>query len=249
MVTNRPQLILAYHGCDKAVRDAVVRGEHELESSRNEYDWLGPGIYFWEHSYDRALHFAKDRKTNPKGTTRIQEPSVLGAVIMLADCLDLLDSRYLSLVQRAHTNFVKSFSESTKIPRNIGGADKLLRHLDCAVIRHLHKMREERSLPPFDTVRSVFFEGKPLYPKAGFREKNHIQVCVINPECRRFYRRGRACHRLRHARHLPSDGLSCFYSHRMGICASADCEQCDIEDEYHGSFLYRFGGWWGGSAG
>ena len=183
MVINRPHLILAYHGCDKAICDAVVRGERELESSKNEYDWLGPGIYFWEHSYDRAFHFAHDRKENPKGKTQIQEPSVLGAVLMLSNCLDLLDSRYLDLVQKAHASFVKSFSEGAKLPRNTGGAGKLLRHLDCAVIRHLHKVREAEALPAFDTVRSVFFEGKPLYPRAGFREKNHIQVCVVNPEC------------------------------------------------------------------
>jgi hypothetical protein len=183
MVINRPHLILAYHGCDKEIRDAVVRGERDLESSKNEYDWLGPGIYFWENSYARALHFAHERMETPKGNTKIHNASVLGAVILLGNCLDLLDSRYLSMVQEAHDGFIKSIAESSLVPRNTGGKDKLLRHLDCAVIRYLHSLRHERSFPAFDTVRSVFFEGKPLYPQAGFREKNHIQVCVVNPEC------------------------------------------------------------------
>ncbi|TSA32147.1 MAG: hypothetical protein D4R64_16610 [Porphyromonadaceae bacterium] len=37
------------------------------------------------------------------------------------------------------------------------------------------------------SVRGVFFEGKELYPNSGFREKNHIQICVRNPNCIKGY--------------------------------------------------------------
>jgi hypothetical protein len=33
----------------------------------------------------------------------------------------------------------------------------------------------------FDTVRGMFPEGDALYEGAGFRAKNHIQLCVVNP--------------------------------------------------------------------
>ena len=33
----------------------------------------------------------------------------------------------------------------------------------------------------------IFWEGKPLYPNAGFAEKNHIQICVCNPNCIKGY--------------------------------------------------------------
>jgi hypothetical protein len=65
--------------------------------------------------------------------------------------------------------------------------DLLLRHLDCAVIENLHTVRKELDLDSFDSVRGVFWEGKPLYPNAGFREKNHIQICIRNPDCIRGY--------------------------------------------------------------
>ena len=42
---------------------------------------------------------------------------------------------------------------------------------------------EQTGEPPFDSVRGVFFEGENLYPNAGFKAKNHIQVCVRNPNC------------------------------------------------------------------
>ena len=32
-----------------------------------------------------------------------------------------------------------------------------------------------------------FWEGQELYPNAGFREKNHIQICVCNPNCIKGY--------------------------------------------------------------
>ena len=35
----------------------------------------------------------------------------------------------------------------------------------------------------YDSVRGVFFEGNELYPTSGFREKDHIQISIINPNC------------------------------------------------------------------
>jgi hypothetical protein len=58
-----------------------------------------------------------------------------------------------------------------------------LRELDCAVIETLHKIRKDENLQMFDSVRGVFWEGRELYPNAGFREKDHIQICIRNPNC------------------------------------------------------------------
>lgn len=35
--------------------------------------------------------------------------------------------------------------------------------------------------------RGVFTEGGPIYPNAGFVEKTHIQICIINPNCIKGY--------------------------------------------------------------
>jgi len=42
-----------------------------------------------------------------------------------------------------------------------------------------HKIYED----VYDSVRGVFVEGNELYPTAGFRDKNHIQIAIKNPEC------------------------------------------------------------------
>ena len=58
------------------------------------------------------------------------------------------------------------------------GQDGKARGLDCAVIETLHQFRADTGKSQFDTVRSFFLEGNELYPGAGFRELDHVQLCV-----------------------------------------------------------------------
>ena len=52
---------------------------------------------------------------------------------------------------------------------------------------NLHLQRKLNSLAEFDSVRGVFVEGNPLYEGAGFHHKNHIQICIRNPNCIKGY--------------------------------------------------------------
>ena len=116
---------------------------------------------------------------------KIVKPAVIGAVIDLGFCLDLLDYENLKLLKIAY-EVMQSTVDVANFPENksIGGiGDILLRELDCAVIETLHTLRENSQQPPFDTIRGVFPEGKEIYPNAGFREKDHIQICIRNPNC------------------------------------------------------------------
>lgn len=97
--------------------------------------------------------------------------------------------RTSSLVRKAYESFRVTFEMggaldnlSRNLPATDADGDFVKRYLDCAVITHLHKMREEENEPHFDTVRSPFVEGKPLYPGAGIMQKTHIQICVCNPD-------------------------------------------------------------------
>ena len=58
MYPSKFGLIIGFHGCDKIVRDAIVSGNKGFYASKNAYDWLGSGMYFWENNYQRALDFA-----------------------------------------------------------------------------------------------------------------------------------------------------------------------------------------------
>lgn len=171
--------VIAYHGCDAATAARVLAGE-PLEKSRNDYDWLGEGIYFWEFGVDRALKFA----TFQKGRGKVKEPAVIGAIIKLGRCFDLMDTKYTQELPGAFEVFKKVKRRAREpLPINQGGTpEKKLRHRDCAVLNfYLQALEEEGVL--FDTVRCAFMEGPPAFPGSGIRRESHVQLAVRNPTC------------------------------------------------------------------
>lgn len=196
-----PGVVVGFHGCDRPVFEKVIKQGEHLSNSENDYDWLGHGKYFWEGDYERALEWAKK---SPK----VEHPAVIGAFIKLGNCLDLLDSEHLTKVKSAY-EILKTECETLgqELPQNkshINGIT-LIRELDCKVMLRLQEFNSEliaeelgidinnikgsekrrlQTHPQFiDSVRGMFPEGEELYEGAGFRAKNHIQLCIINPNC------------------------------------------------------------------
>ena len=164
-----PTIVYGFHGTDGRCADDVISGrERHLTPSKNEYDWLGEGIYFWESNPERALQWAEDRKK--------QKPSVIGAIIDLGRCLNLLEAESLINLKLAYSEYERITKEQK---RPLAKNSKKFNYLDCAVINTLCELAAEK----YDTVRGVFWEGEELYPSALFKEKNHIQICVRNPKC------------------------------------------------------------------
>ncbi len=193
MYKRQPGFVLGFHGCDQRVGESVLAGERHLTPSTNPYDWLGSGIYFWESSPARALQFAEAAASTAKMTTKgnIKTPFVLGAIIDLGNCFNLIDASALKELREAY-DFVSSALAATELPKNVGGPDKLMRNLDRAVLETMHQLRAgfheaSRATPPYDTVRSPFGEGGELYPGSGFSSKAHIQIAVRNSDCIRGY--------------------------------------------------------------
>lgn len=182
--------VLGFHGCERRIAEKAVSGEIDILQSKRDFDWLGPGAYFWESDPQRAQEWA-DWKSK-RGDYR--HAAVIGAVIDLGNCLDLVSRQDLELVKLAHRSFVEQ-QQKAKLPvpknKSVKGqpnTDRILRFLDCAVIRHLHSAIEEipaahRAVQPFDTVRGMFTEGKKLYRGCGFRERSHVQIAVRNGGC------------------------------------------------------------------
>ncbi|CAG9891661.1 hypothetical protein BOVA604_1202 [Bacteroides ovatus] len=185
LYSRRSNLVIGFHGCDKSVVDKVIAGEDSLIASTNDYDWLGHGVYFWENNETRALQYANEMLK--RGSSSIKEPAVIGAVIDLGYCMDLTDTLYLEELKEAYHTLVDTCKlAGIDLPQNtdIGKSkDKLMRRLDCAVIETAHQINEEAEERTFDSVKGVFWEGEQLYPGAEFREKDHIQICVRNPNC------------------------------------------------------------------
>lgn len=184
---TQPSFVLGFHGCCREVAEDVLAGKQLLEPSKNDYDWLGQGVYFWENSPHRAELWADSvHRRHPEA---VKEPFVLGAIIDLGLCCDLTDSDSLDEVRSAHQFMAEALLETGRdMPKNTGNTrERLLRRLDRAVIEFMHEFRALRTLPAYDTVRAPFTEGKDLYEGAGFRELTHMQIAVRNPDCIKGY--------------------------------------------------------------
>ncbi len=185
MYSSKPSYVFGFHGLDKDIGKDVLNGKTELRHSTNSYDWLGHGVYFWENSFERANQYALEDSQRKK--SNIKKPFVIGAIIDLGNCLDLLDKQYLDLLAAAYqemTLTLKEVGEDLPLNSPFGSNDFDFkkRELDCAVIRYAIAMADDDGIK-FDSVRAAFWEGEELYPNAGFKTHNHIQLCIINPDC------------------------------------------------------------------
>lgn len=172
--------VLGYHGCSKATAEAVLSGE-KFKPSENDHDWLGTGVYFWEANPSRGLHYYRESQRRQKRDG--DDATVVGAVINLGYCFDLLSLKAAETLAQNYSDMVELLAKvGADIPENQVGSDKVKRYLDCAVINFMHSSRDEEGLQPFDCVRAAFFEGKAAFPGSGFLEKTHIQIAVRNDQ-------------------------------------------------------------------
>ncbi len=185
MYSSKPTIVYGFHGLDKDVAIKILNQESEFKHSNNKYDWLGNGVYFWENNLERAHQYAlqDSQRTN----SNVKSPFVLGAVIELGNCLDLLDQKYNDFLKVAYEQLRNDLvAEGKPLPENksfgTSDFDFKARELDCAVIRYACALAKEQG-EPFDSVRAAFIEGTPLYEGARFFSENHIQLAIINPDC------------------------------------------------------------------
>lgn len=156
----------------------ILNGRDQLIASDNEWDWLGPGVYFWEQNPGRALEYAIEvSQQKQKNKKAIQTPFVIGAIIELGNCLNLLEPNSINILKNAHVSLEELARVSgDTLPTNKGAN----RRLDCAVIKYVHQSNKQNGIAPYDTIRCAFSEGKPIYPDSNFTDRLHIEICVLN---------------------------------------------------------------------
>jgi len=198
MYDNRPNLIIGFHGCDKYAAEALITNPNVIRMSQEPYDWLGHGMYFWENNLERAQQWAVERQLRKKRP--VADAAVIGAVIQLGYCCDLMDSRFIGLLKAHYKAMEEVYGKAgNSLPVNTDLSsdpykNKLLRMLDCTVIEFMHTYIAEKyindktvlgfsDLKIFDSTRGVFTEGGPIYKGAEIFEKTHIQICVRNSNC------------------------------------------------------------------
>ena len=174
------RIIVGYHGCSKEFAGNLVLGRQPIadwKPSDNKWDWLGRGIYFWEHSPERALRRAQERYRG-----RRTEPAVIGAIVQLGQCFDLTNEGLAAIIEESFKELVKAFeAEGLELPTNNKAGGKR-RELDCLAINDCLE-RLVKAGRRFDSVRGAFLEGPPVFPGTTILKETHIQVAVRNPAC------------------------------------------------------------------
>ena len=140
----------------------------------NDYDWLGNGVYFWANNAERALQWAEDHKK--------EKPAIIGAVIDLGYCMDLIDSEFLKELREAFGVLKKTIELTGKeMPKNEGTTpDKLLRKLDCAVIQTACQINSDAGFL-YDSVRGVFWEGMNYIPMHFLKRRIISKFVFVTP--------------------------------------------------------------------
>ena len=148
--------------------DIIERDGFQL--SRNAYDWLGDGVYFFQDGPLRAWQWAREQHGDGA--------AVIGADIRLVDCIDLLDLGWNEVLSHAYDRYAASLRETgQRLPSQTGGAHQL----DRAVVNYAVGSLREVGVR-IACVRSAFLEGEPVYPGSSFRSQSHVQVAVRDPD-------------------------------------------------------------------
>jgi len=157
-------VITGYHGTSSRFVEAIL--SEGFRSSRNEYDWLGDGVYFFQDAPDRAQEWAQ--------CLYGEDAVVMMAEVNLKDCMDLLDIRWSSFLAEAYDQFLGHARQAEmSLPRQTSGAHRL----DRAVINYaVGVLRRQRIM--IRSVRAAFSEGRPVFPNSAIYDRSHVQIAI-----------------------------------------------------------------------
>jgi len=167
--------IVGFHGTRLEKALAVVSGREELEVSRSGHDWLGHGIYFWEYGPKQAWLWAKQRYPR-------EEIAVVGAMIRLGNCLDLVDSDNARMLRNWYDEMVEERKTTgKKVPKNV----RSKKYLDCQVMEYAYDRFLRMEGESVDSARAVYVPSgsekqKRLWPSSWMSYDTHTQICIRN---------------------------------------------------------------------
>lgn len=152
------------HGTSVHALDSILR--EGFRRSRNVWDWLGDGVYFWENNFSRAREWATEQHGS--------DGCVVRASIELRDCVDLTNRGWFQLM-RDHADELRRRMDEAGIalPRQAGKNHAQ----DRLVVNYLVERLEAAGVG-VACLRAVFSEGEPAFQSSGFYSQAHVQIAV-----------------------------------------------------------------------
>ena len=160
--------VAGFHGTTWSSAEEILKDGFRL--SQNPYDWLGDGVYFFQDGLERAWEWAIEHHG--------EEAVVIGAEILLVDCLDMLDTTWTKIMTQIYDQFLRKFKQAgLSLPLQTSGSHRL----DREVINYAVGVMADTGTN-ISCVRGAFAEGRPVYPDSAFYHHAHIQIAVRDIE-------------------------------------------------------------------
>jgi hypothetical protein len=155
--------VRGFHGTTPTFAESIIHNGFKL--SRNDYDWLGDGVYFFQDAPQRAMEWA---------AAQYGEPAAIGALIHLDSCMDLLDIRWFQALNEIYNSFLDQVKRAgSRLPLQTSGAHRL----DRVVINYAVGVLEGQGIN-IRAVRAAFAEGAPAFPGSALFDRAHVQIAV-----------------------------------------------------------------------
>lgn len=184
-----------YHGTTKELAERIL-SEQRFLISQNPYDWLGPGVYFYQESPIKALVWAQRFSIDEK--SRGSEPAVLEVEIDLSKSFDIFKPENQAVLREVHqkTSGEPVSRQKRPVLRRIDGQrfhvfesrpldhDRLVGNnfVDAVTVGRALQMMATRCNLRYDCARYFFWEGMEAYAGSYFYDHSNIQLCIIGPD-------------------------------------------------------------------
>src|SRR5690606_573814 len=108
--------------------------------------------------------------------------AILGSMIRLGFCFDLLDPYNVDELKSFHNRYVEAaVAAGQKVEDNANHR----KFLDCKVFQYAFAAIEAEEKQGVDSARAVYVptHGTRVWKRSWISKYAHIQICVRNPDC------------------------------------------------------------------
>ena len=167
--------IYGYHGTTTESAKRIIK--QGFAQSRQGYDWLGDGIYFWQDAPERAWEWAKNLSKR-----RGEKPAVVGVKIRFnigqqegnTQYVDLLDIPWEKRIGSTFRRLKRDFElQGLALPKQTTGAHRL----DYQVVNSLVEDLDREGIKVL-AMRAAFQEGIPIFEESALHNRSHVQIAV-----------------------------------------------------------------------
>jgi hypothetical protein len=197
MYTSRHYWACGHHATDQSSARRIFqlwRDSPEgpwFDPSVQVGDWLGEGAYFWQEAPQWASEWLLTKKVNrdPEAHAKVASyrPAVIGAIISLANSLDLLDTRWVPVLEDSvdpgyiwlQTEAPRRAQPERTSQRKFDPQNPYWNSVDWATIMWAANFAAPEQGVIFWSVRCPFIEGDPLFEESAIYKQAHVEIAVI----------------------------------------------------------------------